>query len=65
MECNQQNKQARKNITRDIKIKNNLTVNRGVVGEDNGEEGRGFSGTTIKDTWTKPSGGAREGAGDG
>ena len=31
-----------------------------------GEKGEGFSGTTIKDTWTKPRGlEAREGCGDG
>ena len=31
-----------------------------------GETGEGFSGTTIKDTWTKPSGvESREGGGDG
>ena len=31
-----------------------------------GQWGEGFSGTTIKDTWTKPRGGveAREGGGD-
>ena len=33
---------------------------------DNRREGEGFSGTTIKDTWTKPrGGGSREGNGDG
>ena len=31
-----------------------------------GGRGEGFSGTTIKDTWTKPRGvEAREGGGDG
>ena len=42
---------SKQNITRDTEIKNNLTVTRGEVGGDNGEE---FPGTTIKDTWTKP-----------
>ena len=34
-------------------MKNNLTLTRGEVGGDNGEKGVGFSGTPIKDTWTK------------
>ena len=25
-------------------------------GDNGGEKGEGFSGTTVKDTWTKPSG---------
>ena len=34
-----------------------MTVTRGEVGGDNGRErGKGFSGTTIKDPWTKPRG---------
>ena len=43
-----------------MEIKNNLTVTRGEGGGDNGcrEE---FSGTTIKDTWTKPRRGGSEG----
>ena len=41
----------KQNITRDIEIKNKLTVTRREVGGDNGE---GFSGTCIGDTWTKP-----------
>ena len=50
-------KQTREqNITTDIEIKNNLTVTRGQVGGDNGGRGEGFSGTTIKDTWTKTRG---------
>ena len=54
MEPNQQNQTSKQNITRDIEIKNNLTVTRGEVGGDNGaKRGKGFSGTTIKDTWTK------------
>ena len=36
------------------------------MGGDNGGGREGFSGTTIKDTWTKPSGvEAREGGGFG
>ena len=36
------------------------------MGGDNGGEGEGFSGTSIKDTWTKPRvGEAREGGGFG
>ena len=38
MEPNQQNKQ---NITRDIEIKNKLTISRGEVGGDNEGRGRG------------------------
>ena len=61
MEPNQQNKE---NITRDIEIKNNLTVTRGVRGGDNGGKGgEGFSRTCIKDTWTKPNGGVDSGEG--
>ena len=40
MEPNQQNKTSKQNITRDIEIKNNLTVSRGEVGGDIGGEGR-------------------------
>ena len=37
------NKTSKQNITRDIEIKNNLTVTRGDVEGDNGEEaGKGF-----------------------
>ena len=43
-------------MTRDMEIKNNLTVNREEVGEDNGgERAEGISGATVKDTWTKPT----------
>ena len=52
---------SKENITRDIEIKNNLAVTRGEVGGDNGGKGEGFSGTTIKDTCTKPSGGRSRG----
>ena len=43
---------SKENITRDIEIKNKLTVTRGEVGGDNGggNKGEEFSGTTIKDT---------------
>ena len=40
MEANQQNKQASKNITRDMEIKNKLTVTRG-EGQGMGDNGRG------------------------
>ena len=61
MEPNQQNKQASK-ITRDMEIKNNLTVTRGEVGGDNGgKRGKGHQGTCIKDTWRKPNEGSIEG----
>ena len=40
----------------DIEFKNTLTVTRWEVGGDNGGQGEGFSGTSIKDTWTKPKG---------
>ena len=51
MEPNQQN------ITRDIEIKNKLTVTRGEGGGDNGgRKGKGHQGTCIMDTWTKPKG---------
>ena len=33
------NKKSKQNITRDIEIKNSLTVTRGEVGGDNGEKG--------------------------
>ena len=38
-----------------------MTVTRGEVGGDKGGKGEGFSGTTIKDTWTKPKVGRMEG----
>ena len=40
-----------------IEVKNNLTIAR--AGERGGKREEGFSGTTIKDTWTKPSKGGR------
>ena len=47
-----------KNTTRDMEIKNKLTVTRGLeAAGDNGEkEGKGHQGTCIKDIWTKPKG---------
>ena len=49
-------------MTRDIEIKHKLTVTRGEVGEDSGRKGgEEFSGTCVKDTWTKPKGGGIKG----
>ena len=50
----------KQNITRDIVVKNNLTIARGEGGGDSGERG-------IQDTWTKSRGRveAREGGGFG
>ena len=49
-----------------LKFKKNISVTREEVGGDNGRRGEGFSGTTIKDIWTKPRvGEAGEGGGDG
>ena len=58
-------RENKQNITRDIEIKNNVTIARG-EGE-RGEWGERFSGNTIKDTWTKPRGRveAEEGGGLG
>ena len=57
---------SKQNLTRDIDIKNNLSVTRGEVGEDNEGRGEGFSGTSKKDTWTNELGvEAREGGGFG
>ena len=63
MEPNQQNKQVSKqNITRDIEIENKLTVTRGEMGGNNaGKREKGFSGKSIKDTWTKPRRGGIKG----
>ena len=48
------NKTSKQNITRDIDIKNNLTITRGEVGGNNGgKQGRVFR-ATVKDTWTTP-----------
>ena len=46
---------SEQNITRDVEIKNKLTVTRGEDGGDNGGKmGKGPPGTCIKITWTKP-----------
>ena len=46
---------SKQNITRDLEIKNKLTVTRGEVGEDNGgKRGKCCQGKCMKDTWTKP-----------
>ena len=42
-------------------IKNKLTATRGEVVGYNGGKGEGFSGTTIKETWTKPKAGRIKG----
>ena len=49
MEHNQQKKKSKQNITRDIEVKNNLTIARG-------EWGEWSIGATIKDTRTKSRG---------
>ena len=49
---------SKQNITRDIEVKNNLTI-------ATGEWGEGFSGTTIKDTWRKSRGRVEAGEGGG
>ena len=52
---------SKQNISRDTEIKNKLIVIRGEVGGDNGKKkGEGFSGTSIRDTWTKPKRGRIE-----
>ena len=61
MEPNQKKQTSKQNITRDIEIKNNLTVTSGEGGEDIGrKKEKGDQGTCIKDTWTKPTGGRIE-----
>ena len=53
---------SKQNLTRDIDIKNNLSVTRGEVGEENGfKGGKGCQGTYINNTWTKPKGGRIKG----
>ena len=39
MELNQQKEKIKQNITRDIEVKNNLTITRGEGGGDGGEKG--------------------------
>ena len=52
---------SKQNITRDIEIKNKLTVTREEAEGIMGGKGVGLSGTCIKDTWTKPKAGRIEG----
>ena len=53
---------SKQNTTRDIEIKNKLTVTRGEVGGNNWEKrGKGRRRTCIKDTWTKSKVGRIEG----
>ena len=49
--------------TRFLKIEQIKQSNNSQRGEGKGQWGEGFSGTTIKDIWTKPRG--RVGAGEG
>ena len=57
MEPNQQNKQVRKNKTRDIEIKNKLTVTQGLqVGGHQRNKGKNCQGTGIKDLQIKTMG---------
>ena len=44
---------SKQNIARDMEVKNNLTIARE---EGGGDSGGRVSGTTLKDTWTKPKG---------
>ena len=50
---------SKQNLTRDIEIKNKLTVTR--AGGNGEKRGKGCQGTCTKDTWTKPKGGRIEG----
>ena len=55
-------KTSEQNRSRDIEIKNKLTVTRGEIERDNGvKKGKGHQGTCIKDLWTKPKGSKTEG----
>ena len=59
-------KANKQNITRDIEIKNKLTVTRGDGEGIMGGKEKVHQGTCIKDTWTKPKGvGSRVGGGVG
>ena len=58
-----QEEKRKQNITRDIEVKNNLTIARAGGGRGQWEEG--ITGTTIKDTWTKPRGRVEVGEGGG
>ena len=53
---------SKQNITRDIEVKNNLTI---VGGVGRGQWGEGITGTTIKYTWTKSRGRVEVGEGGG
>ena len=53
---------SKQNITRDMEIKNKLTVTRGCEERGNGgKKGKCHQGTCIKDLWTKPKWGMNEG----
>ena len=55
------NKTSKQNTTRDIEIKNNVTVIRGEGGGySEAKKGKGGQGTSIKDLWTKPMGRGQE-----
>ena len=56
---NKTNKQEK--ITRDIEIKNKLTLTRGEWEGIMGDKGEGFSEACTKDTWTKPKRGRIKG----
>ena len=46
----------------DSEINDKIIITRGEAGGDNGRKmGNGFSGTSIKDTWTKPKWGRIKG----
>ena len=49
---------SEQNRTRNMEIKNKLTVTRGEVGREvtGGKKGKGCQGTCIKDPWTKTKG---------
>ena len=48
---------SRENRTRNVEIKNKLTVTR----EERGKKGKCHQGTCVEDPWTKPTGGRIEG----
>ena len=54
---------SKQNITRDIEVKNNLTIARAEGVRGQWEEG--ITGTTIKDTWMKSRGRVEVGEGGG
>ena len=61
------NKTSKQNMTRDIEIKNKLTITKGEVGGNfGGIRQKRCQGTCIKDPWTKPMGlGSRVEGGEG